>query len=408
MQENESVKSDIPVYAEYVFQVFASGVNGVPVLVKNCATALAQRGARVRIACPRGSFIAGYFTEHPTPGIVLCDQDEPYSISPGALLITWGGWGLPRKLLAANPKVLMWCIMGGSLESHVRRMAGRIPGVGQRWEKRVVQRILSAMRERGGLAFMDEATQNYYINRFGFSGGESYLPIPLNPPEIDDLEGLPASHSADAPFTLTWVGRGTDIPMKVIPLVGFINRMILPAGRKIRLDIYTDDAAAYRERFARNGCDRRVEIRYFINLFGAELQRRLRTESDLHLGMGTAVLEGARLGLPALCIDPVRVNTREFFAWSWIFERKNYNVGDFYAQDNVDTPFDLAFLIDNPELQKAYAADSLEYVRNNHSIEAVADKLATWRSEMSLADYCRAHGLFFRAAMFLAEHLVKY
>ena len=96
MQENESVKSDIPVYAEYVFQVFASGVNGVPVLVKNCATALAQRGARVRIACPRGSFIAGYFTEHPTPGIVLCDQDEPYSISPGALLITWGGWGLPR------------------------------------------------------------------------------------------------------------------------------------------------------------------------------------------------------------------------------------------------------------------------------------------------------------------------
>jgi len=192
-------------------------------------------------------------------------------------------------------------------------------------------------------------------------------------------------------FRLTWVGRGATL-WKVFPVVKFLDNAILPKN-SVELTIFTDKTESYKRLFAQCGLDQRIKILYETGVFGAALRERLRCSSDLHLGMGTSVLEGAAEGIPSICIDP-QYDLSQPAAWQWLYEREGFDLGRFDALEKFRRPFDLANLADDLIQLNTLSKLCYEYVLRHHNLSVVAAKLATWKNSARLQDYLKANGQF--------------
>ncbi|WP_417910630.1 hypothetical protein [Candidatus Electronema sp. PJ] len=132
------------------------------------------------------------------------------------------------------------------------------------------------------------------------------------------------------------VGRLVDFKAYNLSLPGIVRRLN-QAGREVSWDIYGDGPllAAVREEIMRQQIDAQVKLRG--NLDYSQFASTV-SQYDLFLGMGTAALEAAMLGVPTLCAtvdEPLR-------CYGYLHQLPLGNVGELQA---VPPEFDLAELI---------------------------------------------------------------
>jgi len=115
-----------------------------------------------------------------------------------------------------------------------------------------------------------------------------------------------------------------------------------------------------------------------IVLQGAIPNRELKSfirSNDIYcgFGMGTSVLEMAKLSVPSIIVDPTFSKHERDYQPRWLYSTKNYNLGS-YIHDSTGS--DICELLDN--LKSDYGKVSrlcYSYVTSHHTITSVAGKL---------------------------------
>ena len=127
---------------------------------------------------------------------------------------------------------------------------------------------------------------------------------------------------------------------------------------------------------------------HFQNLDHAELKTLL-LQSNLNIGMGTAALEGAKLGIPTLIVDAAKQMFPSEYKYRWIFESQDLSLGrmlnfkkniELEGRMNIEDVF--------YELKSSYlkiSQNSYLHTFNNYEIGKVASTILNYRSRAKLS-----------------------
>jgi hypothetical protein len=217
----------------------------------------------------------------------------------------------------SNPRLLIWDISGYGRWGQF--LGGRPRWVAEsalmrRWRNRLACEI--AMRN--GVVFVDEVCQSSFKEiALPMAEAGTIVPVPvplLNKPRMRTL--LP-----DKVIRAVYIGRAE--PWKIVPVKRIIQDFL--RDNRMWLTIITDSTEQFRQRLG-SGLN---NIDFVEGLTGHELEAFLLAEADLCFGMGTACLEGARLGIPSILCD-FTLDGSEFppnYGYRWLFEERGFCLG---------------------------------------------------------------------------------
>lgn len=379
---------------------FMTGIGGVEVLVLNLASAFSSLGVlncRLMVVCPKDSFVHSELGGVESPSLtVRAWEDGLGAPPPDPLLVSWGGYGTLCSFSAWNPRVLFWSTFPGGPLDHLRRLPGpmRFVFAMLRRDVYLMHRIGRFLVQNDGICFMDGPNRLAMEKLCRVRMPERYLPIPVTTNENRYLKrtGGKLPHHQ---ITLTWVGRG-KVPWKAIPLARFLEDMVVP-DVPVEIHLFTDDPTLYDDLFQQRGIDARYTVRYHLGVSGTALRDALATKSDLHLGMGTAVLEGAAEGIPSVCIDPQQ-RLQDKASWSYLHQRRDYDLGSYNGRPEGRRPLDLAALHARRDAAATLSTLTFDYVCSHHSVGRVAAQLQKATSRVTVRDYLDEHGPLLRLA----------
>ena len=196
----------------------------------------------------------------------------------------------------------------------------------------------------------------------GSAGRISVVPIGLES-VVEKTEAI----SVQQPVRIVSIGR--SVREKIFPLIWFIRRL-QEAQISFQLVFITDSIVAAKQEWSRYGVDAPVIME---GLSDEPLRRYLVENADIYVGMGTTVLEAARLGVPCLIIDAC--NDEVYPATAKVrlgWENQLSNLGCFEPSSQVGhLPADAVRLIIanyGESVQK-----TSDYFRDNHKISNVCD-----------------------------------
>jgi hypothetical protein len=385
----------IPTEIVFYLPEFMTGIGGVEMLVLNMVRGIVRFGqphTTTRVICPAGSFVHGELSREASRAVdVECWGQTITPMADTSLLVAWGGYGTLARLRPHNPRLLIWSMAPGAPVSHLDRLP-RPFRLLHALKRRRVHQITNYLVANESLVFMDQPNRTEMERRCQHPLPTAYLPLPMEIQENFYLACPKQSSNSDR-LRLTWVGR-SGTPWKVIPLARFLDSATLPtAGAEIV--VFTDRAEPYDECFHQFRLHERLKIRYRFGVAGETLRRELASISDVHLGMGTAVLEGASVGIPSLCIDP-QTSLEPMAAWSWLHERREFNVGDFEAPPEHRRPFDFNSLWPPTSTLRRLSQEAFAYVQGSHELSRVVQKLMNLQPRGTLQGYLNAHGVLLR------------
>lgn len=218
----------------------------------------------------------------------------------------------------SNPRVLIWDLTG--YESWDGFLRGGRPrwllesAAMRRWRARLIHEIAV----RNGVAFVTELCQSSFTKiASSATGAGTIVPVPvplLNPPRIRAI-------SPGQIIRAVYIGRAE--PWKVAPAKRIIQDFL--RDTRVRLTVVTNSSEKFHEILG-SGLN---DIDFVGPLTEHELEAFLLAEADVCFGMGTACLEGARLGIPSILCD-MTLDGSEFppsYGYRWLFEEQGFCLG---------------------------------------------------------------------------------
>jgi hypothetical protein len=217
----------------------------------------------------------------------------------------------------SNPRLLIWDING---YDWWEQFLGGKPrwimdsALMRRWRNRLACEIAV----RNGIVFVNEVGQSSFKKiAWPMTEVGTIVPVPvplLNKPRTRTL--LP-----NKVIRAVYVGRAEL--WKIAPAKRIIRDFL--RDNLMRLTIITDSAERFRQQLGA-GLDK---IDFIEGLTVNELESFLFAEADLCFGMGTACLDGARLGIPSILCD-FTLDGSEFpanYGYRWLFEDRSFILG---------------------------------------------------------------------------------
>lgn len=261
---------------------------------------------------------------------------------------------------------------------------------GYRSKMRKLTRLLLS---RSSLVFMDRTNVRITEQYLGLQiVAPMYLPIPL-PVRTADAS-LVSARQLVGEIRVAWVGRVVDFKFYILHrALEELDRLQPRVGFRITVTIV--GSGDYRERLVSATADlSRVHIRFVDHIDPQELDGFLLAHVDLLMAMGTAALEGARLGIPTILLDVAHGPVSSDYIFSWLHERQGFTLGDVIGAEHFATGNDsLARRLDELVVDFAsVSAQARDYVASNHAMPHVADAL----SQMLIVANC-AYGDLARA-----------
>ena len=107
------------------------------------------------------------------------------------------------------------------------------------------------------------------------------------------------------------------------------------------------------------------------------LNQYLSKNVDLLMAMGTAALEGGKLGIPTILLDASYEQIPNGYQFKWLFESDGSNVAQFIHSKNFENNgHSLDNIIESININpKRIGAKCLLYVDKNHSVKAISNQL---------------------------------
>lgn len=282
----------------------------------------------------------------------ICEIDYDYIVLPTSAIFT-------LKYLGGESKVLIWSMGHDAVEAAFYNSEIKKPIYN------LVFRGLYSLfdiisRDNRIFAFTDEVAVNHAgreVKR------EVILPIPIDIPKSNEYE-------FNGSKSFYWLGR-VDRDFKVWTLLEILNNLENVKFNGVFNIIGDGDGSSLID------CDNySFKIVRHGNLPYIEMEEHLRTNASLVFAMGTSALEGSKLGVPTILVNPLRQGEINFDS-RWVFDSIGFSLGEFkFANVIPEQPkFGLLRLIDefnnNP---KMLSLKSYEY-SNNFSREKVYSDL---------------------------------
>lgn len=344
-------------------------VGGVPTLFYNLARGFIRQNVDFTLIAYKDSVIHDLFEKlHSTYSFweyseISNDSIEKKIKKDDVIIITW--WDPKLKLFAkVNPNIIFWNVFPDTL-----KLSNQIRG--KFLLKKKTKLLIEKMIFLNGLILMDDAPFNWFAEFNLKKNYEILLPIPI----CIENNWFFTSKKETQTLRISYIGRAEE--WKIFPLLKIINDIsnLGNVRKSIVLNVITDNILRLKETIDKIKMkSNKLQIRYFDNIPNGELSGFLLENTDLNIGMGTALLESAKIGIPSLMIDPSNVTILDNYRYRWLYETKNYNLGDFYCQDK-DYPgallVDILLKFDQSKYIDEQSIRCFEYVKNNHNLEKI-------------------------------------
>lgn len=308
-----------------------------------------------------------------------------------------------------NPKILFWNTVPNIIYNS-NQIRGKI------YLHTPNRILLKTMLEKKGLYFMDDAPfewmKKYKIYSFP---NEFLLQIPVQP--INYLYQRKDVISTE--LRISYIGRA--VIWKLFPLVKIIEDLDR-LKYNFKLNIITDSIKETKEfiRLNTQRTNNNIELIYFENIPNNHLYKHLLENSDLNIGMGTACLEGAKVGIPSLLIDASYIRMGDNFKYTWLYETGNYRLGKYYKNTSLYKGHDLIDIVENCYKVKNYlkikSQACFTYIKENHHLNVVGEKTKLGIENTTLHVKDVTDKVFFYSAVYrytsyiksLIKSLIKY
>lgn len=247
-----------------------------------------------------------------------------------------------------------------------------------------LRKFLNLLLDQSAIGFMDE--QNVVVTSKYLEvpvKKPNYIPIPVSNPhnlieQIDKIRNKKILQSYNKKtIDIVWVGRIVDFKFYVLKATlerlneiarehtYTFNLVILGTGERIN-DLRQ---LCLEFKFLTVEFEDHVEL--------SLLEDYLLNKADMIMAMGSSVLEGAKLKIPAILLDFSYQEVPLNYNYTWLNERFNYTLGDLIQKEHLTGNGDslsriIDELISHPQERGQMCYD---YVQNNHSIENTSNKL---------------------------------
>ena len=276
-----------------------------------------------------------------------------------------------------NPKLIFWNVFPTSIyDSNV--IWGRI------YMHFRNKRLLKTMLENGGLYFMDD-TPLEWMQKYGYYNipEQLLLQIPVQP--INYL--YQTKNIENDKLAITYIGRAEI--WKLFPLIKIIEDLS-NIKHSFKLNIISDDISKTKKFIRLNSkIANNIEFTYSENVANNIIDKHLLSYSDLNIGMGTACIEGAKVGIPSLLIDASYIRMSNNYKYIWIYETKHYKLGTFYNSTTEYNGINMSDIIEKIYMVKNYLQTEsnacYSYVNEFHNINTVGQKTT------NAIDNCQLH-----------------
>lgn len=240
--------------------------------------------------------------------------------------------------------------------------------------ERRYRQLLQEMLNKDSLAFMDQATVNPIREKVQMEvKSPQFLPITVEVPS-DNTFLTKRRLSDNNIIKISYVGRAVN--WKIFPLEKIlIDIEQLKPHKKIVFNLVVDSKANL-ERLINleDYSGENIQFNVFENVPIDELGNFLVENSHIHFGMGTTVLDGAKMGVPSVVVDWSYKPFPKDYLYSWLFQTKNFYVGDemeakFYVNNGTESMADILAIGYNPEAQLQYSKKCYAYVNQHHNLK---------------------------------------
>ena len=243
----------------------------------------------------------------------------------------------------------------------------------------LLKKWLSKMIDRRAITFM---TKDIYETTKKYIGlpddlKEYYLPnCASGITEYSDEIINQNSNNLKTKLNFAWIGRIGDFKVHILNYT--IKKL---SNQALKNKIYIDFHIIGDGEFV---SDLKINLdnKYFKIIRTGMLKKK---DVDVYLlekihvvfSMGTAALDGARIGLPVVLLDQSYVKVKDGYVFRYLFDTKGFDLGhpitiqDFKSGNN-SIEIILKDLINN---YKTLSNKTLKYFNDNHSVEIVSQKL---------------------------------
>lgn len=253
-----------------------------------------------------------------------------------------------RNFIPKECRISVWSMGHDAIEAAFYNRDIRNPIYGFVF-KAIFKLFKLSCRNKRLFSFTDEVASNY----FGIDvDDELIFPIPIKISENNQ-------YNCGDCRNFYWLGR-VDQDFKVWSLIEILNNLnnmrfdgcfnIIGDGDGIDLINYDNYS---------------FDINIHGNLPYKEMEKHLLSRSSLLFAMGTSALEGCKLGIPTLLVNPLRKGEKDLVV-RWTFESKGYSLGEFKLPNiKPPQPKSCFYLALNDFLKEpySYSEKSYEYSR---------------------------------------------
>lgn len=195
----------------------------------------------------------------------------------------------------------------------------------------LVNKLLATLIEDKQVIFTDEVGMHadmQYLKRMPNFITELIIPIAI---DVDRFPKIKVFE--EQPKKIMWLGR-IDQDFKALPLIKVIkditdlhNRKILKGEIEFVIIGSGDGNHLVQQEIDNNFT---LTFSWIKNVGLADLPSHMTAKIDVLFAMGTSALEGARLGLPTVIVQPFSHAIQEpKFAYRWIHQTKGHSLGEF-------------------------------------------------------------------------------
>ena len=202
---------------------------------------------------------------------------------------------------------------------------------------------------------------------------EQYFPVSVEVPSSNYFLQRQYNPKVNE-IRISYVGRSVSWKNNSIKkILDDIKQLSL--AQNIIINIVVDDKEDFEEFIkTRNYTSENLKVNIYENIPLSELEQFLIDNADLHFGMGTAALDGARMGIPTVLIDGSYKAFPIPYSYKWLYQTKNYCLGNliqsnYFVNDGQYQMGEIFKMYLDKTTRRQLSDKSYAYVAKEHDIK---------------------------------------
>lgn len=208
------------------------------------------------------------------------------------------------------------------------------------------------------------------------------LPVPVNPRH----------------FNVGWLGRLSEEKFHCVVYMIKNLSQYMSSHPHLSTTLHVIGDGYFKESLSQIELPPNLECRWVGTLIKQELDYYLKHKVDVLFGMGTSLLESAKLKIPTVIIDSSYTPIDADYKVAWLFESHSFLLGEYSGNTRVERTHSFADILHAiyQDGQKApFGSRCYEYFQKNHSLDVSCDRLVSQVSRCQLyADDFQANNYF--------------